>query len=100
MVFYSRSRSPQRRDRSIERTEKRRVSPSPSPSPSPSKERKRSVTPDDRSPQERGSLSPRRRSRTPVGDSPVAENGLSNRSPVNDDYDDRNGSPRGSSESA
>lgn len=35
-----------------------------------------------------------------MGDSPVAENGLSNRSPVNDDYDDRNGSPRGSSESA
>ncbi|KAH7547987.1 hypothetical protein JRO89_XS14G0048000 [Xanthoceras sorbifolium] len=63
-----RSRSPVKRDRSVERIERRSRSPrdSRSPkrrrnSPPPSKGRKRSPTPDERSPQERGSPSPRER---------------------------------------
>ncbi|XP_059317625.1 serine/arginine-rich splicing factor RS2Z33-like [Lycium ferocissimum] len=139
---YSRSRSPVKRDRSIEREERRsrtrsiereerrsrtrsieddeRRSRSPRhrrSSPRPSKGRKHSLSPDERSPQERGTPSPRGDSMSPKDDarmddrrdlSPVEENGRSrsnspihreNGSPVDDrspvgNYE--NGSPRGS----
>ncbi|XP_062166070.1 serine/arginine-rich splicing factor RS2Z32-like isoform X2 [Alnus glutinosa] len=94
---YSRSRSPLRRERSLEREERSRSprnrSPEPRKSPPPSKGRKRSLSPDEGSPQEArrtpspkngrlaaeqdGSIyseSPRRKSRSPFspeGESPV-----------------------------
>ncbi|XP_060212601.1 serine/arginine-rich splicing factor RS2Z32-like [Lycium barbarum] len=139
---YSRSRSPVKRDRSIEREERRsrtrsiereerrsrtrsieyeeRRSRSPRhrrSSSRPSKGRKHSLSPDERSPQERGTPSPRGDSMSPKDDarmddrrdlSPVEENGRSrsnspihreNGSPVDDrsptgNYE--NGSQRGS----
>lgn len=124
---YSRSRSPVKRDRSIEREEKRSRSPRHHrSSPPPSKGRKHSLSPDERSPVERGTPSPRDdratngsdRSRSPKDDvrmdergdiSPVEENGRSrsnspihreDRSPVEDGSPtgdyENHGSPRGS----
>ncbi|KAF8396706.1 hypothetical protein HHK36_018333 [Tetracentron sinense] len=77
----NRSRSPPKRDRSVEHESKRSRSPrynnSPRPkktSPPPSKGRKRSPTPDESSPQERGSLSPRdHRQATPQNGSDYGE---------------------------
>ncbi|XP_018850562.1 serine/arginine-rich splicing factor RS2Z32-like isoform X2 [Juglans regia] len=119
---YSRSRSPLKRERSLEQVERKLRSPrdSRSPkrhrsSPPPSKGRKHSSTPDERSPEERGSPSqrdgrlangsdysgsPRGKSRSPINDadgeaprersyrSPAEENGQS-RSPSPIRRDDR-----------
>ncbi|XAR72072.1 hypothetical protein NMG60_11018574 [Bertholletia excelsa] len=122
---YSRSRSPPRRERSVEHAVRRYSrSPSHSRSPGPNNRtsppppyggRKRSPTPDDRSPQERGSqspspmdrrhanrseysVSPRVKSRSPMEDdiggesprdrSPVEENGP-NHSPSPAPRDDK-----------
>ncbi|KAL3521002.1 hypothetical protein ACH5RR_019151 [Cinchona calisaya] len=123
---YSQSRSPPRRERSIEREEKRSRSPKRHRASSPpSKVRKHSPTPDERSPRERGTPSPRdgrpangsEYSRSPKDDvarddgikdrSPLEENDQSrspsrSRSPIHRDNgspvddDENNGSPRGS----
>ncbi|GLT47867.1 hypothetical protein SLA2020_215260 [Shorea laevis] len=116
---YSRSRSPAKRNRSIERDD-RSLSPVPKNSPPHSKGRKRSLTPDEGSPRERGSPSPkyqkmasledeaeysdspRQMNGSPAGRPHSEANGNSrspsprdDRSPVDDDYEDRR-SPRGS----
>lgn len=115
------SRSPVKRDQSIEHEERRSSSPRPRrSSPPPSKGRKYSPSPDERSPQERGTPSPKgdraangsEYSRSPTDDagiderrnlSPIEENGRShsnspihreNGSPMGDD--ENHGSPRGS----
>ncbi|XP_070058169.1 serine/arginine-rich splicing factor RS2Z32-like isoform X1 [Nicotiana tomentosiformis] len=115
------SRSPVKRDRSIEHEERRSSSPHPRrSSPPQSKGRKYSPSPDERSPQERGTPSPRgdraangsEYSRSPTDDagiderrnlSPIEENGRScsnspihreNGSPMGDD--ENHGSQRGS----
>ncbi|GLT70064.1 hypothetical protein SLA2020_421650 [Shorea laevis] len=87
----SQSRSPVNRDRSLDRAERRSRSPrddSRSPkhhrvSPSPSKGRRRSLTPDERSPQERGSPSPRDRRQVNGSDYSASPRGKS-RSPLHD----------------
>ncbi|XP_021891554.1 serine/arginine-rich splicing factor RS2Z32 isoform X2 [Carica papaya] len=128
---YSRSRSPVKRESSIER-EDRIESPEAVNSPPPSKGRRRSITPEEGSPREKDSPSPRRRkivtqqdgseysgsprrrSRSPsspkrgspVGiqsGSPLEGNGRGSspsprddQSPVDDEYDYNQQSPRGS----
>lgn len=83
---YSRSRSPPKRERRVERTDRRSRSPKRSKdlSPPPSRGRKRSPTPDERSPRERGSPSPRDRAQgngSEYSGSPKARS----RSPMDDD---------------
>ncbi|XVE69020.1 hypothetical protein DITRI_Ditri09bG0116200 [Diplodiscus trichospermus] len=77
---YSRSRSPVKRDRSLERERDDRRSRSPKrhrSSPSQSKGRKHSPAPDERSPRERGSLSPRDRRHTNGSDYSASPRGRS-----------------------
>ncbi|THG19365.1 hypothetical protein TEA_004042 [Camellia sinensis var. sinensis] len=106
---YSRSRSPQKRERSIECIDRRSRSPRPSRSPKPnrasplpsppppSRVRKHSPTPEERSPQERGSPSPRDRKRangSEYSESPKSRS--RSRSPIDDDAareSPRDGSP-------
>ncbi|KAG2730082.1 hypothetical protein I3843_01G271300 [Carya illinoinensis] len=87
---YSRSRSPLKRERSLERVERKSRSPrdSRSPkwhrsSPPPSKGRKHSPTPDERSPEERGSPSQRDGRQANGSDYSGSPRGKS-RSPIND----------------
>ncbi|GMY08669.1 serine/arginine-rich splicing factor RS2Z32-like [Fagus crenata] len=114
---YSRSKSPVKRERSLERVERRSGSPheSQSPkrhrgsSPPPSKGRKHSPTPDERSPQKRGSPSlrdvrqangsdysgsPRGKSRSPMDDADgESPRGRSYRSPAEENGRSRSPSP-------
>jgi arginine/serine-rich splicing factor 7 len=113
----SRSRSPARRERSVEREDRKSRSPryrSPEPRKSspPSKGRKRSLTPDDGSPQERHtpspknarlaaeqdgsdySDSPRRKSGGPVSPERESPIGRSYRSPSEANGHSRSASPR------
>lgn len=90
VLMCSRSRSPVRGERSLERRS-RSPHDSRSPkrrraSPPPSKGRKHDRTPEGRSPQERGSLSPQGR-RSDDSRSPRAKS----RSPINDVEGDSNG---------
>ncbi|KAJ0102130.1 hypothetical protein Patl1_06215 [Pistacia atlantica] len=85
-----RSRSPVKRERSIERVDRRTRSPRDSRSPKrrrhsplPSRGRKRSPTPDERSPLERGSPSPRDR-RQANGSEYSGSPRVKSRSPVDD----------------
>ena len=103
IMFFSSfflSRSPLKRERSLEQVERRSRSPhdSRSPkrhrgSPPPSKGRRRSPTPDDRSPQKRGSPSPRDGRQANGSDYSGSPRGKS-KSPI-DDADGE--SPRGRS---
>ena len=89
-ISYSRSRSPLKRERSLERAERRSRSPrdSRSPkrsrsSPPPSKGRKRSPSPNEGSPLERGSPSPRD-GRQPNGSDYSGSPRRKSRSPIDD----------------
>ena len=114
---HSRSKSPMKRERSLERVERRSGSPheSQSPkrhrgsSPPPNKGRKHSPTPDERSPQKRGSPSlrdvrqangsdysgsPRGKSRSPMDDADgESPRGRSYRSPAEENGRSRSPSP-------
>lgn len=100
LFFFFLSRSPLKRERSLEQVERRSRSPhdSRSPkrhrgSPPPSKGRKRSPTPDERSPRKRGSPSPRDGRQANGSDYSGSPRGKS-KSPI-DDADGE--SPRGRS---
>ncbi|GLT66886.1 hypothetical protein SLA2020_392290 [Shorea laevis] len=77
---YSRSRSPVKMERSLDQVERRR---SRSPRDSRSPKHKRSLTPDERSPRERGSLSRRGRRQANGSDYSASPRGKS-RSPIHD----------------